>query len=232
VCRGLYDFAAFSWDAVEAGEEEVHSAFRHRFFGAALAGREYECRDSQEAAISFWDTAFLEKGDRESYYPSFQLMELPAAGDKGAWSRRYAQKLQGAAAAMGSYRLVNDRLQHCMKLARRNRYALEILDQINQLQGYSAHLLLLLKKYDESDAGEEKNRALTGVREWVDGFASMRTKLEEVFGRTRMMGNPVGYQRDSNLHLHLANGTNNTDWMYYYELAMNKKIGEWLRSRK
>jgi len=241
VWRGLYDFAGFSWKAVDAGEEEVHGAFRHRFFSPALAGREFECRDTLEAAIVFWDTAFLETGDRESYYSSFQLMDLPAAGGrgdlpavgkKGEWSRRYAQKLSGAEAAMESYRLVNDRIARCMELARRNRYALEILDQINQLQGYSAHLLLLLKKYDESDPGEERDLALTRIREWVDGFASMRARLEEVFGRTRMMGNPEGYQRDSNLHLHLANGTNNTDWMYYYELAMNKKIREWLHSRK
>jgi len=232
VWRGLYDFAGFSWKAVDAGEDEVHGAFRHRFFSPALAGREYECRDMLEQAIGFWDTAFLEKGDRESYYPSFQLMELPAAGKKGEWSRRYAQKLKGAAAAMESYHLINDRIRRCMELARRNRYALEILDQINQLQGYSANLLLLLNKYDESDGGEEKDRALARIGEWVDGFVPMRTKLEEVFGRTRMMGNPEGYQRDSNLHLHLANGTNNTDWMYYYELAMNKRIREWLRIRK
>lgn len=232
VWRGLYDFAGFSWKAMDANEAEVHRAFRQRFFSPALAGPEYECRDTLEQAITFWETAFLETGDRESYYPAFQLMELPAAGDKGAWSRRYAQKLQGAAAAMESYRQVGDRMKRCRELARRNRYALEILDQINELQGYSANLLLLLKKYDESDPGAEKEQALTRISEWVDGFAAMRARLEQVFGRTRMMGNPAGYQRDSNLHLHLANGTNNTDWMYYYELAMNRKIGKWLQSRK
>jgi hypothetical protein len=43
-----------------------------------------------------------------------------------------------------------------------------------------------------------------------------------------MLGNPAGYQLDSNFHHHLANGSNNTDWMYLYELPMNKKIMEWL----
>jgi hypothetical protein len=29
----------------------------------------------------------------------------------------------------------------------------------------------------------------------------------------------------------LANGTNNSDWMYFYELAMNKKINDWLANK-
>ncbi|MBN9385848.1 MAG: beta-N-acetylhexosaminidase [Chitinophagaceae bacterium] len=227
VWRGLYDFAWFSWNAADTSEQNVHAAFRHRFFAPALAAQEYECRDLLESAITFWETAFLEEGDRESYYPSYKLMELPTTGDKGKWSRRYQQKLHDAAASMDIYRLIKDRIQRCMTLSRRNRYALEILDQINELQGYSANLLLLIKKYDESNTAE----ALIQIREWVNGFTAMRTKLEQVFGRTRMMGNPDGYIRDTNLHLHLANGTNNTDWMYYYELPMNRKIGEWLRSR-
>jgi len=230
IWRGLYDFAWFSWNASDAREEEVHAAFRHRFFSPALAGEEYECRDSLESAITFWETAFLEQGDRESYYPSFQLMALPAppgpSRDKGTWARQYEQKLKGAATSMEIYHRIKERLQRCMAISRRNRYALEILDQINELQGYSANLLLLLKEYDSSDTGQEK--ILIQIENWVNGFAAMRAKLEEVFGRTRMMGNPKGYIRDANLHLHLANGTNNTDWMYYYELPMNKKVRQWL----
>lgn len=230
--RGLYDFAWFSWRGADAGEQDVHAAFRHRFFSPALAGQEYECRDSLESAITFWETAFLQEGDRESYYPSYTLMALPVAGDKGKWNQRYQQKLQAAAAAMENYHLMKDRIQRCMILSRRNRYALEVLDQINELQGYSANLLLLLKKYDESDSGEGKTQALMRIREWINGFAAIRSRLEQVFGKTRMMGNPEGYIRDANLHLHLANGTNNTDWMYYYELPMNKKVDQWLHSQE
>lgn len=228
--RGLYDFAWMSWTGSDVSEQDAHAAFRHRFFSPALDGPEYECRDSLESAITFWETAFLQEGDRESYYPSFKLMQLPDG--KGRWSRQYRQKLQDAAAAMDNYRLIKDRIQNCMRLARRNRYALEVLDQINELQGYSANLLLLLKNYDETDPGKGKTQALMRIREWVNGFADMRANLEQVFGRTRMMGNPEGYIRDANLHLHLANGTNNTDWMYYYELPMNRLVDQWLHHRE
>jgi len=232
IWRGLYDFAWFSWNGADTSEEHVHAAYRQRFWSPALAGQEYECRDQLESAITFWETAFLEEGDRESYYPSFKLMDLPAAEGKGSWSRRYAQKLSGAAVSLRTYHEIKDRLQRCMALARRNRYALEILDQINDLQGYSANLLLLLKEYDNSGTEEEKKHTLGHIKEWVSGFAALRSKLEAVYGRTRMMGNPEGYIRDANLHLHLANGTNNTDWMYYYELPMNKKIMEWFHSHE
>ena len=54
----------------------------------------------------------------------------------------------------------------------------------------------------------------------------LRKRLETVYAETRILGNPEGYQLDSNYHKHLANGTNNTDWMFRYELAMNEKIIE------
>ena len=64
--------------------------------------------------------------------------------------------------------------------------------------------------------------------DYVNSFPVIRSRLEKVFSETRIMGNPMGYQLDNNFHEHLANGTNNTDWMYMYELPMNQKIKEWL----
>jgi hypothetical protein len=222
IWRGLYDFAWFSWNGADTIEQSVHAAFRHRFFSPALAGTGYECRDSLETAITFWETAFLQEGDRESYYPTYKLMGLPDPANKGKWSSQYQKKLEDAAQTMQIYQLIKDRIQRCLHLARRNRYALEVLDQINELQGYSARLLLLMKEYDEG------KMALQQIRECVSSFPAIRKQLEQVFARTRILGNPEGYIRDANLHLHLANGTNNTDWMYFYELPMNRKVDQWL----
>jgi len=47
-----------------------------------------------------------------------------------------------------------------------------------------------------------------------------------------MLNNPEGYQLDSNLHEHLANGTNNTDWMFMYEIPFNTKVREWLTAQQ
>jgi len=224
IWRGLYDFAWCSWNGADSVEKNVHAAWRHRFFSPELAPAEYECRDLLETSIAFWETAFLQEGDRESYYPDFKLMDLPAADANKTWSHQYQKKVEGAAHIMDNYREVKDRIARCQALARRNRYALEVLDQINELQAYSSKLLLLLKRYDEQGAKED----LQKIRQCLNTFPVIRKQLEQVFARTRMIRNPEGYQRDANLHLHLANGTDNTDWMYYYELAMNKKVDQWL----
>lgn len=62
----------------------------------------------------------------------------------------------------------------------------------------------------------------------AEAFPAIRARFEEAYGKTRIMGNPPGYQLDSNFHHHLANGTNSTDWIFIYEIAMNKKITDWL----
>ncbi len=113
-----------------------------------------------------------------------------------------------------------------MGLARRNGYALSVMNQINELQVYPADLLLLLQQYD--NAPPEKKKTLEAqVRDLAAGFQQIRMNFEKVYSETRILGNPEGYQPDSNFHEHLANGTSNTDWMYVYELAMNKKISDW-----
>ena len=59
----------------------------------------------------------------------------------------------------------------------------------------------------------------------------MRKSLEEVYSKTRFMQNPNGYILDMNGHNHLAAKTNNSDWMYYYEIPMVAKVEKWLKKQ-
>jgi len=118
-----------------------------------------------------------------------------------------------------------------MQLARRNKYALEILKEVNELQVYPAKLLLLLEEYDKAPV-KNKARAIQQITDLMESFKILRMEFEKTYGQTRIMGNPEGYQLDSNFHEHLANGTNNTDWMFLYELPVNKQIDEWLTPQK
>jgi hypothetical protein len=114
-----------------------------------------------------------------------------------------------------------------MQLARRNRYSLELMNGINELQIYPARLLLLLEKYDNaSTAG--KPIAKQAIQQYANSFNNIRQNFEAVFSETRFLNNPGDYVLDQNHHAHLANGTVNSDWMYLYELPMNMKIKEWL----
>ena len=68
------------------------------------------------------------------------------------------------------------------------------------------------------------------MRKFAAGFAGLRNSYEDISTRTRVLQNPPDYLADQNHHHHLANGTNNSDWMYVYELALNeiieKKFGD------
>jgi hypothetical protein len=83
---------------------------------------------------------------------------------------------------------------------------------------------LMLEKYDNAS---DKLAVKDDIKRYVTNFNTLRNNYEEVFSKTRIMANPAEYILDENQHRHLANGTNNSDWMYVYELAMNSKINDW-----
>ena len=229
VWRGLYDFALFSWNYEDIPAEKAHALFRHRFFSPFLAPAVNEFQDSLETALSFWDTALVIGGDRENYHKDFKLLELPDISDPGSWTARNSSRLRQAALNVRRYDTIKSRISRSMQLAERNVYALSVMYRINELQVYPAKLLLLLETFDKAPAAGKK-AAAAKLLDYVNTFGDIRAQLEKVFAETRMMGNPAGYMLDSNFHEHLANGTNNTDWMYMYELPMNEKITQWLQA--
>ncbi len=228
VWRGVYDFAWSSWNETDLTADQVHVLFRHRYYGPAGFDASYEFQDLLENAMPFWEKAFIGEGDRENYHKTFTLISLPDPAKAGQWSTANKQKLDGARAAITQYDQIKDRLRKTTSVSRRNQFTIEVMSQVNELQAYSARLLLLLEKFDRGDS-RSKSSAAAELAELVNGFTSLRKNLEEVYGKTRILGNPEGYQLDSNFHHHLANGTNNTDWMFMYELPMNEKIRQWLQ---
>lgn len=225
--RGFSDFALFSWNYLETPVEEAHALYRHRFYAPALVSSSFNFQDQLEKALLFWEKALLEKGDRSKYHTKFELITLPDRSKNNTWSQQYEVKLEQAKREVNRYDSIKGQLIKAKQLARRNRYALEVLEQINELQIYSSKFLLLLEKYDSAPLAN-REPAKKNLSDFVDSFNEVRTNFETVFSKTRMMANPEGYILDQNLHHHLANGTNNSDWMFVYELAMNKKVADWL----
>jgi hypothetical protein len=207
--------------------ENAHAIFRHRFYAPDLEPASFEFQDLLEKAMPFWDIALLSEGDRENYHETFNLIDLPDASKSGEWTMKFKEKISLAEHSVSQYKLINTIIAKAMELSRRNTYALAVFNQINELQVYPSNLLLLLGQYDKTPLQDKKEAGLL-IKKFVDDFAELRMRFETVYSETRILGNPDGYQLDSNFHHHLANGTNNTDWMYVYELAMNKKIKEWL----
>jgi len=228
IVRGVFDFALFSWNYEDISIEEAHVIFRQRFYSSALAKPEFNFEDSmEEITTPFWETAFLKKGDREVYHKTFDLIDLPDPKSKGLWSTIYKEKLRMAGVVRNQQTDIAKQLATAQEVTRRNQYALSLFMVINELQRYSSDLLLLLQAYDEASKKEKLNHAIN-IRNAVGDFDEIRAGFEEAYGKTRIMGNPEEYQLDSNFHHHLANGTNTTDWIFIYEIAMNLKIKEWL----
>jgi hypothetical protein len=224
--RGFHNFAFFSWNYKHVSADQVHALFRHRFYGPALSNAAFDFQDQLEKALPFWETALITKGDRNNYHKKFELIALPDEQNMGTWSQQYKEKLQRAREEVVRYGLIKDKIGSALQQARRNRFSLELLNGINELQIYPARLLLLIEKYDKATAAE-KQGAKQAVRQYVVNFSTIRQNFEAVFSETRLLSNPPDYLLDQNHHAHLANGTTNSDWMYMYELPMNAKILEW-----
>ncbi len=226
--RGFYDFAFFSWHYTDAKAEDVHAMFRQRFYAPALSGKSFDFRDQLEKALEFWETALISKGERDTYPRSIDLTALPDATQPGKWNVDFKVKLDRAREEIKRYQLIRDQLNRAIQLARRNTYTLSLLYQINELQSYPAKLLLLLEKYDEASSMSNRKSAKKELKKFATDFGEIRKNYENVFSKTRILANPDNYIPDQNQHHHLANGTNNDDWMFVYELSMNKKINDWL----
>jgi len=231
VWRGIYDFALFSWNYEDVSKETAHAIFRHRFYTPEMASASFDFEDSLEKGINFWSRAFLSEGNRYKYHDSFKLIDLPEANKTKDWIVKYKDKISFAENAVSQYKQINSELSNAMALARRNAYSLEVFNQINELEAYSSNLLLLLRQYDIAPLQGKKEPGLV-IKKFINDFAGLRMQFETVYSQSRILGNPAGYQLDSNFHSHLANGTNNTDWMFMCELAMNKKVMDWLSKQE
>lgn len=217
--RGIYDFALFSWNYIDLKKDEAHATFRHRFYGPKLSSQAYAFQDTLEQSALFWEKALIDKGDRDNYPSTIDTLDLPSDNKPGAWSASNAKKLAAARKQVAVYNYVKQTINKGIENAVRNKYALEIFGELNELQVYPAKLLLKLEQYDKAKSVADKRKASHELLAYSDSFSDIRKSYEDLTTRTRMLHNPDDYLLDQNHHHHLANGTRNSDWMYVYELA-------------
>lgn len=222
--RGIYNFALFSWNYKDISKDQAYAMFRHRFYGPALSSASYAFQDSLEQSMSFWETALISKGSRENYPLEINVLDLPDESSSGSWAKKNEKKLMSARREVARYNAIKQKISRSIAAARRNKYALEVFEKLNDLQIYPAQLLLKLENYDKAKTSTDKKRAAQELKTFTAGFADIRKSYENVTTRTRVLQNPEDYVADQNHHHHLANGTNNSDWMYVYELALNESI--------
>lgn len=247
--RGIYNFASSSWNYQDIKADAFNAAFRHRFYAPELGDASCEFQNLMEQALWFWDGALInnssyakhlskdgvynpvgDRGDRGIYPKSIDLISLPNPEKSGAWCELYKEKIALAKTEVVRYETIKGKIANAAKLARRNHYSLELMNQINEFQIYASKIILLLEKYDKADAPAVRQIAGYEIRSLVDSFSKIRTNLENVISEERFLKNPDGYVRAKTADL--ANGGINNEWMFVYETPMNGKIIDWLNKIK
>ena len=233
--RGIAFFAEYCWSGDQRSKEAIKSAYRHRAFGSALAGEEFAFVEALEEAVAWWNGALLKSNTRNNLRnlddPAAEaVIDLPFSGDKSEWTSEYSVKLQNAAMSLRNYNKVTEVLDTMKRLAVRNKYRLEVYEQVNKLVAFSGNTLFKLQAYAIAQAGREEQEALAALQLAPGEFRDLRAEFEEVYGQTRILHKPEGYLLDQDHHLHLANQSINFDWQFWSEIYFLEKLETHLNS--
>lgn len=227
--RGIVFFAEYSWTGEKRSKEELKSAYRHREFSDALADPEYAFADDLEMPVIFWRDGLLKSKLRNRLTKlkdpvNEAVIDLPDLENKGAWSIKYADRLEQAGAVMEDYESIAARIKEMKSRATRNIYTLEVYEQVNELAAFAPKALLALNALDISQTGQEERTALVNIRNLAGEFSSLRDKFEQVYGETRILTKPATYILDQDHHNHLANQSISFDWQFNAEILFLEKV--------
>lgn len=231
VWRGFIAQGEYGWNPGGRGIEEFKAAHGQREFGFYPADSLMCFLNELEKAAYFFDGALVTSGRRNPAWGTgnFTLLDLPDKDKPGEWNVKYKDKIAKSKEAIVRYEKIRRGIEEAKARALRNRYTLEVYEQTNRLLGYPSHLIEALSVYDRATDAKEKQVALEGVYKVCLQFQQMRKDLVEVYAQTRFMENPDGYISDMNHHSHLAAKTNNSDWIFLYEIPMVNKTVKWIR---
>ena len=156
--------------------------------------------------------------------PLSAVMDLPDPSRPGAWSERYAERLQVAERLKSRCDSAEVLINSVKSAAVRNRYRLEVYEQVNRMVRFTPEILLTLKSYDQATGNAAKGEALDRIGQLEGEFSGLRTALEQVYSETRILEKPEDYILDQDHHTHLANQTRSFDWQFTAELLFLEKI--------
>ena len=232
VMRGFAALGEYGWNPDGRDVDAFKEAYARTNWG--LYDGESRFIDELEQAAYFFDGALVSAGRRN---PSWQvvdytLLDLPDSANPGRWSNSLAGRLDSARQEMKRYTQIKDAIASAKGNALRNRYALEIYEQNNELFQFPARLLLAIESYDRATTTASRQEARAVILSLCSEFDAIQRNLEDIFSKTRFMEAPNGYIADMNHHHHLAALTLNSDWIYLYETAFIKKIQQWLAEAK
>jgi len=227
--RGIIAFAEYTWSGEKRTKEDIKSAYRQREYSPAFASDEYAFIDQLESPVAFWKNALLKRNQRNDLIkmknPITQaVIDLPGKKNKGQWTEKHADRLEQAEKVLADCDIVAEKIAYIKSHAVRNSYTLEVYEQANELAAFAPKALLALQAYDTAENEQEESEAMEALKQLPEEFIALREKLEEVYGRTRILTKPEGYILDQDHHSHLANQTISFDWQFGAEILFLEKL--------
>ena len=227
--RGIIAFAEYTWSGEKRTKNEIKSAYRQREFSNTLANSEFAFIDQLEKPVAFWKNALLQGNKRNHLHKMDQplkkgIIALPNKSKKGTWSKKYSKRLEQAELLEQECIQIRSKIQTMKTKTIRNKYTLEVYEQVNEMVLFSIKMLLTLKSYDISTNKQEELVALKQIRQLPEEFNKTRKNLETVYSKARKLNKPTDYILDQDHHSHLANQTISFDWQFYAEILFLEKI--------
>lgn len=229
IWRGFIAQGEYGWNPYSRSVDAFKSAHAQREFGFLPKDSIHTFLDIMEKATLIFDGVLVTAGRRNPAWGTrgFDLLELPDKNAPGKWNETYKTKIEQAGQALVYFEKADSLIQMAQQRALRNRYTLDVYEQTNNLIAYPSLLVSALSRYDAATP-DKKEEALKNVYEVCQQFDTMRWDLENVYSKIRFMETPEGYISDMNHHNHLAGKTNNSDWIFFYEIPMVKKTKQWI----
>lgn len=231
--RGIAAFAEYSWSGNKLTIEEFKSNFRHRTFGNKFSDQKFAFIDKLEKPVKLWLNMFLEPNVRRSAIAKEKnplktfIIDLPNSNSPGNWSKKYNDKINNAKISLELSKEVENTIKELMDKNPKNKFNLEVYNQVNELVKFSSNVILSLERLDLSDQVDyDKKLEVSGVKNIENKFILMRKKFEEVYAKTRILEKPETYILDQDHHDHPANQSKNFDWQFFSELFLIEKLKE------
>lgn len=227
--RGILAFSEYSWAGDKRSKEELKRVYRHREFDIEVANEQYAFIDDLEQPVAFWKNALLHSGDRNRVKtmnnPAEEaIIRLPDFSKPGVWSETYKEKIAKAKEMQVITSKVSETIQAIKTKKPENMHRLEVYNQVNKLVSFTNDLLLLMEEADLLTETGKKRFAFQKLMKKGEEFQQLRTELEDVYGKTRILNKPDDYFLDSDYHHHLSNQSIDFDWQFYPEMLLFKKI--------
>ena len=228
--RGIFGFAESTWAREQISMADFKANYRQRAFSSYVSDEEYAFIDQLEKKVRIWENTFMEKGNRRYLRnnkdaKSNLIISMPNSESPGKWTENYAKRLKVASNTLEACEDISAAISHIKSKTVRNLYTLEVYEQINDLVKFTAKSLLSLKKYDEDI---NKSKSEQELRK-IDGeFKQLRNKLEDVYGKVRLLEKPENYILDQDHHAHMGNQSKNFDWQFGPEMLFLEKLKEML----